>query len=110
MPSQKTKRTNSTGVAILLTMLGKFILPFSGTDTKKFRGGIATAEADIPEILITFETRTSPDDVQWEEWRPVLNGAPIASTPNRYFQYRSRFHLSRSGKTPILLSVTLNYE
>ncbi len=89
---------------------GKFILPFSGTDTKKFRGGIATAEANIPEILITFETRTSPDGVQWEEWRPVLNGAPISSTPNRYFQYRSRFHLSRSGKTPILLSVTLNYE
>ncbi len=88
---------------------GKYYMPYTGSDGAKYRGGMATAVPYAPDPLITFETRTSPDGIYWEGWKPVANGSPIPSTPHRYFQYRGTFRLSSSGQSPTLTSVTINY-
>jgi len=87
---------------------GKYIMPYTGHNGR-YKGGIATADPYVAEELITFETRTSPDGVTWEEWKPVLNGGVIQSTPNRYFQYQATLHVSSLGVSPTLTSVTINY-
>jgi hypothetical protein len=70
-------------------------------------GTLTWTEIPIAPILIEFETRTSPDGSTWEEWRPVLNGSTIHSSPNRYFQYRATLH---SGSSPTLTSVKITYQ
>ncbi|UCD16857.1 MAG: T9SS type A sorting domain-containing protein [Candidatus Zixiibacteriota bacterium] len=88
----------------------KWVMPYSGNDGSRYRGGIAYADPFAPEELITFETSTSPDGAAWEGWQPVLNGAAITSTPDHYFRYRATLNLGSYGFSPILTSVTVNYE
>jgi len=84
---------------------GKYIMPYTGNNGSMYRGGIATA--DPLDELIDFETRTSPDGSTWEEWKPVLNGSTIQSSPNTYVQYRATLH---SGSSPTLTSVKITYQ
>jgi len=89
---------------------GKYVMPYSGNDGSRYRGGIAYADPFAPEEMITFETSSSPDGSTWEGWLPVTNGGIIASTPDRYLSYRAALNLSSGGMTPALTSVTINYD
>lgn len=62
----------------------------------------------LSETGLTWETRSSSDQINWEEWRAGV-GTSIASTPNRYFQIKVTL-TSNGDKTPILKSIKVNYE
>lgn len=57
---------------------------------------------------ISWETRSSSDQISWEEWR-VGVGTSITSTPNRYIQVKITL-TSNGNETPILKSININYE
>lgn len=86
---------------------GKYYMPYSGNDGSKYRGGMATA--DPYSVEIAFDTRTSTNGTSWYPWTPVSNGAVVASTPARYFQYRATLSTSATNSSPVLTSVTLSY-
>jgi hypothetical protein len=88
---------------------GKYFMPYAGRGSR-YQGGIATADPVDLVGLIDFETSTSPDGATWEGWQPVSNGSSIQSTPNRYFQYRATLALSSVSISPVLTSVTVNYQ
>ncbi len=91
---------------------GKFYMPYGGFDGGRFRGGMATAPADprFFEALIDFETRTSADGTDWEDWKPLLNDSTIQSTPNRYFQFKATLHFGSAQNSPVLTGVTIEYD
>ena len=58
---------------------------------------------------ITFKTRTSADNINWDEWKNVVNST-IASSPQRYLQVKADFFASSSSSdTPILNQITIDY-
>jgi hypothetical protein len=90
---------------------GKYYMPYTGNDGSRYRGGMATADPYVPETLIAFHTRTSPNGTDWPAWTPVLNnGDVISSTPARYLQYQATLNLGLGGSSPGLTSVTINYD
>jgi len=88
---------------------GNYYMPYSGRGTT-YRGGMATAPAIDLEGLITFETRTSPDGSAWTSWEAVDNGSPINSPADFYLQYRATLNRPPAPFSPVLTSVTINYE
>ncbi len=88
---------------------GKCYIIYNGESGSGWRQGIATADPYVDQEYVQFETRTSADNSSWEDWKPVLNGSTIQSTPDKYFQYRATLNNSALG-TPVLTSVTIDYQ
>jgi len=88
---------------------GRYYSPYTGA-LGSYQGGMATADPIDQDNTLIFETSSSDDGVVWDAWQPVLNGAQIASTPQRYLQYRATFIVQSGGVSPSLSSVTINYE
>ncbi len=88
---------------------GKYYIIYNGESGGGWRQGIATADPFVDQEYVQFETRTSPDNITWEDWKPVLNGSTVQSTPDKYFEYRATLNNSALG-TPVLTSVAINYE
>lgn len=69
---------------------------------------------DVTELTpgdssITFETRTSSDQVSWSSWQSV-SGSTIQSAENRYIQVRATLNATTDRtQTPTLLSVSIDY-
>lgn len=61
----------------------------------------------LPNTGIAWETRTSSDMTNWENWKFGI-GDSIGSTPNKYIQIR--ISLTSTGtQTPTLNSIVINY-
>jgi hypothetical protein len=88
---------------------GIYFMPYAGRGSR-YLGGIATANDLLSEDLIAFETRSSSDGSNWDSWMAVLGDGTIQSTPNRFFQYKATLTASSAGTSPVLTSVTINYE
>ena len=59
---------------------------------------------------ISYQTRTSEDNVSWSNWQTV-SGTTIASPTNRYLQIKATLNASTGqNDTPILKSITINYQ
>lgn len=87
---------------------GKYYSPYTGA-LSGYQGGMAYAEPYGADNTLIFETRTSSDGSTWEGWQSVLNGDPITSTSNRYFQYRTTFNVLTGNVSPVLSQVTFDY-
>lgn len=58
---------------------------------------------------ISFETRTSSDQITWSDWATV-SGTTISSTANRYLQIRSTLNAtSDRTQTSVIYSLVVNY-
>ena len=88
---------------------GKYCIVYNGNNGATWKVGIATADPYVDQDYIQFETRTSSDNSTWEDWKPILNGSTVQSTPDKYFQYRALLNNSPLG-SPVLASVTINYD
>jgi hypothetical protein len=92
---------------------GKYYSPYTGSSGSgswlNYQGGMATSDPRTLEDSLLFETRVSPDGLEWEDWRPVINGVPVQSTPCRYFQYRATFNLNAADLSPTLTEVAVKY-
>ncbi|MBD3382528.1 MAG: hypothetical protein GF404_10065 [candidate division Zixibacteria bacterium] len=86
---------------------GLWYSPYTGAGGP-YQGGMATASSAISDLL-TIETRTSEDGVEWEEWTEVTAGGQIQSTPNQYLQYRVNF-VSSGDFSPVLNSISIEYQ
>lgn len=61
------------------------------------------------DSAVSFQTRTSADNVSWTSWESV-SGTTINSTTQRYIQVKATLTASTSqGDTPTLSSISINY-
>ncbi|MDP3964928.1 MAG: hypothetical protein Q8Q20_04740 [bacterium] len=58
---------------------------------------------------ITYETRTSNDQVEWSDWQTITGGTTIQSPTNRYIQVKVSLN-SDGTNAPTLSSFTINFE
>jgi hypothetical protein len=61
------------------------------------------------DTTVTFQTRTSPDNVNWTAWAP-LSGGSITSPAGRYLQYQATETTANNLVTPIIESVSVSYQ
>lgn len=67
------------------------------------------ATDDVPvNTTITYETRTSTDEVTWSTWEPV-SGTTISSPAQRYIQVRITLSTSDGVSTPTVFDYTISY-
>lgn len=69
-----------------------------------------TSDSTTPgDSSISFQTRTSADNISWTNWQDV-SGGTIASTVQRYIQVKAvETASSNQEETPILESISINY-
>jgi hypothetical protein len=90
---------------------GRYYSPYTGFRSGTgYQGGIASADPVALDDDLVFATRTSPDGVAWQEWRPVANGGQIQSSPGAYLQYSVAFAASTEGLSPVLTRVAIEYQ
>jgi len=70
---------------------------------------LTSSVATPGDSSLTFQTRSSSDQITWSSWETVTGGV-ISSTPNKYLQIKANFASSSDySQTPILYSVSVNY-
>ena len=58
----------------------------------------------------TFETRTSDDGVDWNDWLPVSGGGAIDSPVGQFIQYRAALSTTNTTVTPRIDEVAITYQ
>ncbi len=91
--------------------------PSTGDITLNYDAGMAVNWTDLGETVnkpagtnVTYQTRTSNNDVDWSAWAATGSGNSINSPAGRFIQIKATLSSSNSSQTPMIDKLSVNYD
>lgn len=89
---------------------GYYISKTYFTECSNIQWGTSEWRAETPgKSSLKVYARTSLDGIQWSEWYPLANGAPMDIEQGQFFEYKVTMATDTSRNLPILHSITFNF-